>query len=109
MAKTVDDKKILHFDKKELMSENKLFLSNRFSFIVDENEIKNNVLFHLLVNKDKGLTGNEICLLCDFIGREKTISKIIVGLEKEGNIMHKVLREGKKMESRNKKSVKSGF
>ena len=93
-----DPLKILHFDKKELMSENKLFLSNRFSFIVDENEIKNNVLFHLLVNKDKGLTGNEICLLCDFIGREKTISKIIVGLEKEGNIMHKVLREGKKME-----------
>lgn len=93
-----DPLNILHFDKNELMSENKLFLSNRFSFIVDENEIKNNVLFHLLINKDKGLTGNEICLLCDFIGREKTINKIIVGLEKEGKIIHKVLREGKKME-----------
>ena len=89
---------ILHYDTKELLSENKLFLSNRFSFIIDESEIKNNILFHLWINRVKGLTANEICLLCDFVGREKTLNKIISSLESKGDITHKVLREGKKME-----------
>ena len=89
---------ILRYDAKECLSENKLFLSNRFSFIIDESEIKNNILFHLWINRVKGLTANEICLLCDFVGREKTLNKIISSLEAKGDITHKVLRERKKME-----------
>lgn len=89
---------IFKFKPCETLSENKCFLSNRFSFVIDENEIKNNILFHLLLNKAKGLTGNEICFLCDFVGREKTLNKIIAGMEKKKDIHHKVMREGKKME-----------
>ena len=99
------DNKLSHFPEKIFnikenitLSNNKFFLSNRFSFIIDDNEIKNNILFHLLLNNEKGLTANEICLLCDFIGREKTLNKIILSLEGKKEIMHKVMREGKKME-----------
>ena len=89
---------IFNINENSILSGNKFFLSNRFSFIIDENEIKNNILFHLLLNKEKGLTANEICLLCDFIGREKSLNSIIVSLEDKKEISHKVLREGKKME-----------
>ena len=99
------DNKLCHFpqnifniNENSNLSGNKFFLSNRFSFIIDENEIKNNILFHLLLNNEKGLTANEICLLCDFIGREKSLNSIILSLEDKKEISHKVLREGKKME-----------
>ena len=91
-------KNILKIQPNEKLSLNKFFISNRFSFIIDNSEIKNNIFFHLLLNKEKGLTTNEICLLCDFIGREKTLNKLMLSLEEKNEIAHKVMREGKKME-----------
>jgi hypothetical protein len=91
-------KNILKLEKNEILSTNKFFISNRFSFIIDKSEIKNNIFFHLLLNKEKGLTTNEICLLCDFIGREKTLNKLMLSLEDKNEITHKIMREGKKME-----------
>ena len=91
-------KNILNIEKNEKLSTNKFFISNRFSFIIDKSEIKNNIFFHLLLNKEKGLTTNEICLLCDFIGREKTLNKLMLSLEDKNEITHKIMREGKKME-----------
>lgn len=91
-------KRLLNFDLNEIQSENKFYISNRYRFVIDECEIKNNILFHLIINRETGLTGNEICLLCDFAGREKTLNKIITSLETKKVISHSVVREGKKME-----------
>ena len=69
------------------------------SFVVDESEIKNVIMFHLYLNKEKeGITANELYVACDFIRREKILNKIICYMEHDLSISHKVLRKGKIME-----------
>ena len=69
------------------------------AFIIDDSEIKNTIMFHLYLNKEKeGVTGNELYIACDFIKRGKILSKIITYMENESSIAHKALRKGKIME-----------
>ena len=69
------------------------------AFIIDDNEIKNTIMFHLYLNKEKeGVTANELYFSCDFIKRGKILNKIITYMENESKITHKALRKGKIME-----------
>ena len=69
------------------------------SFVIDDNEIKNIIMFHLYLNKEKeGVSANELYVSCDFIRREKILNKIISYMENESSISHKALRKGKIME-----------
>ena len=69
------------------------------SFVIDDNEIKNIIMFHLYLNKEKeGVSANELYVSCDFIRREKILNKIISYMENESTISHKALRKGKIME-----------
>jgi hypothetical protein len=79
----------------------KHYIDNRFGFIVDENSIHNNILFHLMLSgENKGLTLNEISLLLGMVGREKCIGRIVSNMTKEGIIVNKSIREGKVFEYR---------
>ena len=76
-----------------------LFNSLTRAFTIDDSEIKNVIMFHLYLNKEKeGLTANELYISCDFIRREKILNKIISYMENESSISHKALRKGKIME-----------
>lgn len=69
------------------------------SFVIDDNEIKNTIMFHLYLNKEKeGVSANELYVSCDFIRREKILNKVISYMENESSISHKALRKGKIME-----------
>ena len=69
------------------------------SFVIDDNEIKNIIMFHLYLNKEKeGVSANELYISCDSIRREKILNKIISYMENESTISHKALRKGKIME-----------
>ena len=69
------------------------------SFIIDDSEIKNSIMFHLYLNKEKeGVAANELYFNCDFIKRSKILNKIITYMENESKITHKALRKGKIME-----------
>ena len=69
------------------------------SFIIDDSEIKNTIMFHLYLNKEKeGISANELYIACDFIKRSKILNKIITYMENELSITHKALRKGKIME-----------
>ena len=69
------------------------------AFVVDDSEIKNVIMFHLYLNKEKeGITANELYFACDFIRREKILNKVITYMENESSISHKALRKGKIME-----------
>ena len=69
------------------------------AFIIDDSEIKNTIMFHLYLNKEKeGITANELYFSCDFIKRGKILNKIITYMENESKITHKALRKGKIME-----------
>ena len=69
------------------------------AFIIDDSEIKNTIMFHLYLNKEKeGVTANELYFSCDFIKRGKILNKIITYMENESKITHKALRKGKIME-----------
>jgi hypothetical protein len=77
---------------------NKHYLENRFSLIIDENNIENNLYFHLLINKEKGLTINQVCSLLGFLGRDKAIVRFLNNLDKKNYIQHFSIRKGKKFE-----------
>ena len=69
------------------------------AFIIDDSEIKNTIMFHLYLNKEKeGVSANELYIACDFIKRGKILNKIISYMENESSIAHKALRKGKIME-----------
>ena len=69
------------------------------SLIIDDSEIKNTIMFHLYLNKEKeGVSANELYIACDFIRRGKILNKIITYMENESTITHKALRKGKIME-----------
>jgi hypothetical protein len=72
-------------------------LDNRFTFLCDDNNIQNNILFHLAL-REKGLTLNQITLLVGMLGREKCIGRVLTYMTKEGSIKHKAMRDGKKYE-----------
>ena len=68
------------------------------AFIIDESEIKNSIMFHLYLNKEKeGVSANELFISCDFIRRGKVLNKVITYMENESSIAHKALRKGKIM------------
>ena len=77
---------------------NKSFLEHRFSFSIDESNLENNLFFHLLLNRDHGLTMHEICSLLGFIGRDKAIVRFLNNLEKKNYIKRSSIRKGKKFE-----------
>ena len=69
------------------------------SLIIDDSKIKNTIMFHLYLNKEKeGVSANELYIACDFIRRGKILNKIITYMENESTITHKALRKGKIME-----------
>ena len=69
------------------------------AFIIDDSEIKNTIMFHLYLNKEKeGVTANELYFNCDFVKRGKILNKFITYMENESKIAHKALRKGKIME-----------
>ena len=69
------------------------------ALIFDDSEIKNSIMFHLYLNKEKeGISANELYIACDFIKRGKILNKVITYMENESSITHKALRKGKIME-----------
>ena len=90
-----------NYVKKDTITNNNLntFQLMTKSFIIDDSEIKNSIMFHLYLNKEKeGITANELYFNCDFIKRSKILNKIITYMENESTITHKALRKGKIME-----------
>ena len=78
---------------------NNILKSLTRSLVVDDSEIKNVIMFHLYLNKEKeGITANELYVSCDFIRREKILNKVISYMENDLSISHKALRKGKIME-----------
>jgi len=79
----------------------KSFLENRFSYIIDSNDFSNNILFHLELanqNENSGLTQNEINLVTGFMGREKSIGRILTNLKNANLIKNMPMRAGRKYE-----------
>jgi len=79
----------------------KSFLDNRFSYIIDNNNFSNNILFHLELvnhNENSGLTQNEINLVTAFMGREKSIGRILTNMKNANLIKNTPMREGRKYE-----------
>ena len=69
------------------------------ALIFDDSELKNCIMFHLYLNKEKeGISANELYIACDFLKRSKILNKIITYMENESSITHKALRKGKIME-----------
>ena len=96
-----DNKKIYKENNKKIniFNNSNIFKSLTRALVVDDNEIKNVIKFHLYLNKDKeGVTANELYVSCDFIRREKILNKIISYMENDLSISHKALRKGKIME-----------
>ena len=96
MEMSKEEKNFLNM--KNQINMNKIYLENRFSFYVDDLCIENNILFHLLIKKEKGLTINEITFLLGLHGREKTTNRILSNMEKNNLIKHFNIRKGKKYE-----------
>ena len=93
-------------DKKYNFLKDKNYFDNRFSFIVDENCLENNILFHLMLNDEKGLTKNDLALLIGLMGREKSVHRALSRMVeiKESNenyhgfLEHIASRQGKRFE-----------
>ena len=89
------DKKLNNY----INNNNNIHKSLTRALVVDDNEIKNVIMFHLYLNKEKeGMTANELYFACDFIRREKILNKVISYMENDSSISHKAIRKGKIME-----------
>ena len=86
-------------NKNTIVNETNIFKLLTRALVVDDSEIKNIIMFHLYLNKEKeGITANELYIACDFIRREKILNKVISYMESDASISHKALRKGKIME-----------
>ena len=86
-------------ENKKIINNNNILKSLTRSLVIDDSEIKNVIMFHLYINKEKeGITANELYVACDFLRREKILNKVISYMENGLSITHKAIRKGKIME-----------
>jgi len=71
----------------------KNYIQERFSLIIDNANVENNILFHLYLFQK--LSSNEITLLSGMLGREKTVGRILTKMEKDNLISRSAERKGK--------------
>jgi hypothetical protein len=71
----------------------KNYIQERFSLVIDNSNVENNILFHLYLFQK--LSSNEITLLSGMLGREKTVGRILTKMEKDNLLSRSAERKGK--------------